>query len=93
MSSNRNSGRSNFVDDVLAGHALATEIDEYISRWHAAADDAPSAQMELHDFLGMTWDEYGLWGEHPESFSGFYLPAGDTKIPTTGALRCGVSFL
>lgn len=54
-----------FIDLVLAGRALHSEIDDYISRWHDAPDDSPAAAMELHEFLGLTWEEYRLWGEQP----------------------------
>lgn len=56
-----------FVDDVLTGRALATDIDDYIDRWHEAPDDSREGSMKLHEFLGLSWEEYRLWGEKPES--------------------------
>src|SRR5688572_9932220 len=36
-------------------------IDDYVDRWH----ESPAGQS-LHDFLGMKWDEYGLWVRDPD---------------------------
>lgn len=51
-----------YVDQVLDGSALWTDIDDYIERWHG---DAGSTEIE--DFLGMTPSEYGLYVEQPRS--------------------------
>jgi hypothetical protein len=56
-----------FIDDVLAGRAQVEDIHDYIDRWHEAPADSPAAAMELHEFLGMSWDEYRQWGEQPEA--------------------------
>jgi hypothetical protein len=49
------------MDAVLEGDALWLDIDDWIDRWH----ETPSG--ELHDFLGLTWGDYRLWVEKPES--------------------------
>jgi len=59
--------RSTFIDDVLAGRALAADIHDYIARWHDAPDESPEAQLELHEYLGMSWEDYRLWAERPSS--------------------------
>jgi len=51
-----------FIDVVLLGDALWTEVDDWVDRWHEGEGD-----MELHDFLGMTPDEYTLWVEQPSA--------------------------
>ncbi|MFD3688335.1 hypothetical protein ACFWTE_26345 [Nocardiopsis sp. NPDC058631] len=51
-----------FVEAALSGHAGLEDIDLYIDAWHDGDDD-----RDLHDYLGMTWDEYRLWVERPES--------------------------
>lgn len=33
------------------------QIDDLIDRWHNGAGEG----LELHEFLRMSWDEYGLW--------------------------------
>jgi hypothetical protein len=78
------------MDDVLAGRALSTDIDEYISRWHSAPERSPAAAMELHEFLGMTWDEYRIWAEHPESLR-FILAARRSGQPVAEVLATAQS--
>jgi hypothetical protein len=53
---------STFVDDALAGAAGIADVDSYVDFWHDSEVD-----VELHDFLGLTWDEYRLWVEKPNS--------------------------
>jgi hypothetical protein len=69
--SKRKSGQQaknkSFVESVLSGDAGINEIDDYIEAWHSLPDDSSEAGQELHEFLGMTWDEYRLWVERPES--------------------------
>lgn len=56
---------STFIDQVLAGEILNPEgaINDAIDRWH----EDGSETRPLHDVLGMTWEEYSLWAESPES--------------------------
>jgi hypothetical protein len=51
-----------FVDDALTGVSGITDIDSYVDSWHDSDTD-----LELHEFLGMTWDEYRLWVEKPNA--------------------------
>lgn len=50
-----------FIDLCLTGKAQVSEIDDYVNRWHHAKD----ADMELHEYLGMTFDEYSMWATKP----------------------------
>lgn len=50
-----------FVEACLAGDVDLDQIDDYVDLWH----DGPS-ELELSDFLGMTWDEYARWVETPQ---------------------------
>ncbi len=45
-----------FLSLALAGKVMMDEIDDFVSDWHAGESD-----KELHEYLGMTWDEYALW--------------------------------
>jgi hypothetical protein len=72
--------RETFVDDVLAGHASLDDMDDYVDAWHGLSDDAPEASLELHEYLGLTWDEYRRWGTHPESLR-FVLAAKRANLP------------
>lgn len=47
---------SNFIEKCIDGDALYDEIDDYIAEWHEGTSDLP-----LHEYLGMTRDEYKLW--------------------------------
>jgi hypothetical protein len=51
-----------FIDLVLDGRALWTDIDDYVDDWHESDSEAP-----LHEYLGLSWDEYSLWVEQPHS--------------------------
>jgi len=53
----------NFIEKCLSGDALVNEIDDYIETWHK--DE--SITQELHEYLGMSFFEYQLWVEKPES--------------------------
>lgn len=51
-----------FIDDVVAGRATVDQIDDYVHTWHESGDD-----RDLHDALGMSWDEYGDWVADPDA--------------------------
>lgn len=74
-----------FVDRVLSGRARAKDIDDYVSAWHSADEDSIAAVLELHEYLGLTWDEYCLWVEHPESLR-FIIAARRAKQPVEEVL-------
>jgi len=50
-----------FIEMALRGDAMPDEIEDFIEFWHRSDSTA-----ELHDFLGLTWDEYSLWVSDPE---------------------------
>jgi hypothetical protein len=60
MSKERQKHRS-FIDLYVGGEVLPEEIDDYVDQWH----DNPG-RRQLHDFLGMTEDEYSLWLRDPD---------------------------
>jgi methyl coenzyme M reductase alpha subunit len=47
---------SNFIEKCLSREAAPEDIDDYIELWH----ENPGRQA-LHEFLGMTRDEYAGW--------------------------------
>ncbi len=51
-----------FIEKVLAGVVLDTEIDDFVQQWHES-----KATVGLAEFLGFTNQEYALWVEQPES--------------------------
>lgn len=42
------------------------EIDDYVARWHSGL---AGENQELHEFLGMSWEEYSLWATRPSILS------------------------
>ena len=51
-----------FIEQVLEGDLLHTEIDDYVAQWHQE-----KTNQSLAAFLGFTEDEYALWVEQPEA--------------------------
>ncbi|MDC3962868.1 hypothetical protein [Polyangium jinanense] len=57
------SKRKTFVERVLDGEILDLDtIDDEIDAWHESDADCP-----LHEWLGLTRDEYALFVEKPEA--------------------------
>lgn len=52
----------NFVELCLRGDLLSEEIDDFVLEWH---EGRAGVEQELHEFLGMTWDEYSVWATNP----------------------------
>jgi hypothetical protein len=52
-----------FMDDYRAGAATAEQVDDWVDLWH---DDPNPFGPKLHEFLGLTWDEYKRWAESGE---------------------------
>jgi len=54
--------RNSFIEKCINGDASLDEIDNYIDEWHDSDSDI---NLELHEFLGMSWEEYSLWAVKP----------------------------
>jgi DNA-binding MarR family transcriptional regulator len=52
----------NFLQKVLTGQAQVAEIDDYVEQWHHS-----SSKLSLHEFLGLSPEEYAKWIEDPNS--------------------------
>lgn len=52
----------NFIYSCILGEALLEDIDDFIDDWHSLR----SPTQALHEHLGMTWEEYSLWGAEHE---------------------------
>ena len=52
-----------FVEYALAGkfEDLDEAIDDCVDEWHNGAGE----NLELHEYLGFTWEEYAIWVPHP----------------------------
>lgn len=50
-----------FIELCSNGEVLIEEIDDFIDEWHESA-----REIELHEFLGMSWKEYSAWVAEPD---------------------------
>lgn len=50
-----------FIDLCVRGEALPAEIDDFVELWHEGDSTLP-----LHEFLGMTPEEYSAWVRRPD---------------------------
>lgn len=54
-----------------------TDLDDHVEAWHTAPNDHPISELELHEFLGMDFPQYGEWmrsGVLPEGYRPPPLP-------------------
>ena len=65
----------NFIDQCLSGEVLLDEIEDFIDKWHEGEE---GEALELHEYLGMSWEEYELWGTMPSVLS-FIIAARRNK--------------
>lgn len=72
----------NYVQDVLSGDALWTEIEDYVEQWHRSK----SAELSIAAFLGMTQGEYDLYVEQPSSLR-FILAAHELDEPVENLVQ------
>jgi hypothetical protein len=70
-----------YLGQVLEGRALWTDIDDWIDRWHEEG-----GAEQLHDYLGLSWDEYRLWAEQPSSLR-FIIAAHERDEPVEQLLE------
>lgn len=56
----------NFISNCLSGEAFTDEIEDYEEQWHSGVAGKNQA---LHEFLGMSWEEYSLWATRPSILS------------------------
>lgn len=61
MSESRTDARTpSFLDRYQRGQVGPDDIDDFVDRWHD--NDEPWARdLELHEYLGMTHEEYQVW--------------------------------
>jgi len=53
-----------FFERYLNGEVRADDIDDYVDAWHAHPN-----HQELHEFLGMSKEEYAAWLRDPEDLA------------------------
>lgn len=60
----------NFLTEYHAGRVRPEDINAHVVHWHDAPAGSDAAKVDLHEFLGMTWEQYARWaatGQLPES--------------------------
>ncbi|KWS23662.1 hypothetical protein ABNM12_11430 [Pseudomonas syringae] len=55
-----------FLELYLKGDVLEEDIHRFVEGWHEGRE---GAGMELHEYLGMSWEEYGVWVATPAALS------------------------
>ena len=75
------SERNDFISLALAGEVVSDEIDDFVEAWHGT-----EGATGLHEFLGMTWEEYQLWVSDPAYLS-LILAARHNGIALREAVR------
>ena len=71
------SSRHAFIDLCLEGKVPLDDIDDFIDRWHEAPEG-----FELHDYLGLTQEEYSLWLRVPDALA-YIIKARHEAKPLT----------
>ena len=54
-------GVPTFMEQYCQGRVSADDIDDFIDRWHDAPPVAEGRVLPLHEFLGMTREQYEAW--------------------------------
>lgn len=72
---------TDFMTLALNGYVLPDEIDDFVEAWHDGENEG-----ELHDFLGMTLEEFTLWVSDADSIS-IIISARHRRIPLVTAVN------
>lgn len=76
----------NFISLYESGRATSEEIDDYVAKWHQT-----TTHESLHDYLGMSWEEYSAWVKDPKILPQILnthragRPLGGAKLQATQA--------
>ena len=62
-----------FVEQFKKGLVSENDFDEFVHYWH----DTYSGQKELHEFLGMTWQQYCQYNDGKKSLSELFSTNND----------------
>lgn len=55
------------LERILCGTARIEDIDNEIDKWHF--EEGPEEDLPLHEYLGMTHEEYSSWLTCPSSIA------------------------
>lgn len=57
-----------FMERLALGDCYADEIHDWVDNWHLTENSVPaSVRQPLHEFLGMTVEEYAQWVANPDA--------------------------
>lgn len=56
--------RMTFLKLWLEGAVSETEIGRFVEDWH---EGRAGTGLDLHDYLGLSWDEYQRWATTPSA--------------------------
>lgn len=54
-----------FIDEFRLGIVSADSINRHIEAWH----ECLYTDQLLHEYLGMTWEQYSRWMEDPSTLN------------------------
>lgn len=77
-----------FFDLYAEGNALAVEIDDYIDKWHDSSDEV---DCELHEYLGLTEEEYSAFMSDDEEVLPLILKARQERQPLENVIEFAVN--
>lgn len=46
------------MEEYRAGRVTSADIDSWVAEWRNSRPGSPAAQVDLYDWLGMTWSQY-----------------------------------
>lgn len=69
-----------FIELCLRGEAHLSDIDHFVDEWHESDSD-----KSIEEFLGMTFEEYALWVENPNTLK-YIIAARKTNVPLSSLL-------
>lgn len=70
-----------FMKLALNGDVLSDEIEVFVDAWHESASEA-----EIHEFLGMSFEEYSLWASDADTID-VILGARHAGVPLKEAIN------
>jgi hypothetical protein len=73
-----------FIQLCVEGKAKPEDIDTWVAAWHDA--NTVCIPLELHDHLGMTWEEYGQWVTDSSTLSAI-IEAHKEKHDSSGSIE------
>lgn len=76
-------GSTTFFDLYSRGQALPDDIDDFIDRWHDRVD-LQARSLPLHEYLGLTLNEYELWVRDPDALPHILIARRDARPPLGG---------